>query len=79
VGRNQVSYWTYPNTSLIEAWWSLRCCWRLSWLRRTLFYFSASERSFRWHMARARALDCDVYCLFHAGDAAKCANDPIHG
>ena len=35
------------------------------------------ERGYRVHLARARALDCDVYCVHHASDARACAH--LHG
>jgi hypothetical protein len=73
-----VSYWTYPCRDLREAWYALRCIWLTSKLRRILFYFSKTERAYRWHLARARALGCAVYCVFHADDMEKCKDDPIH-
>jgi hypothetical protein len=69
------SYWTYPCGDLTEAWYALLCIWRGSWLRRHLFYFSAAERAYRWHLARARVLDCPVYCVAHACDSRQCETE----
>jgi hypothetical protein len=63
---------------IAEIYWMIRVKWHVSSIRRTLFYFSAAERGYRWHLARARALKCAVYCVYHADDASKCANDPVH-
>lgn len=73
-----MSYWTYPCRNLTEAWYALRCIWRIARLRRILFYFSKTERWYRWHLARVRALGCEIYCVYHACDATKCLDDGSH-